>query len=275
MFRTFVHLFRPTNARGSSEQVEMSFLDHLEELRWHIVKAVVGLLIAVAICGIYAKVIVQDILLSPLLKVGLKPQVLAPYGIVLLYMQAMLIGGLILSMPNTLYWIWRFVAPGLLPHERRYISAIVAFTSLCFFAGVAFGYFILVPTALDFFAHFETDNIQLNVSIDRYVSFLLALIFGAGLVFELPMVSYFLSKMGILTPAFMRHYRRHAYVAILIIAALITPSPDAVTQLLLAVPMILLYELSIFISKYIQRKRERLARETAEEQTIHKQDSDS
>lgn len=244
-----------------TEHVEMSFLEHLEELRWHIMKAVLGLVIAAALCGVYAKVIVDTILLAPLLKVGLKPQVLAPYGIVLLYMQAMLIGGLILSMPNTLYWLWKFVAPGLLPKERRYISAIVAFTSLCFFSGVAFGYFILVPTALDFFAGFGTDTIDLNVSTDRYVSFFLALIFGSGLVFELPMVTYFLSKMGILTPAFMRHYRRHAYVGILIISAVITPSPDALTQLLLAGPMVVLYELSIFISKFVNRKRERAAME--------------
>ena len=249
----------PGTSSLKNQQQEMPFLEHLEELRWHIVKAVAGLLIATAVCGAYSTFIVQDILLTPLLKVGLKPQVLAPYGIVLLYMQAMLICGLILSMPNTLYWLWRFIAPGLLPKERRYISAIVGLTSICFFGGVAFGYFVLVPTALEFFANFETENIELNVSIDRYVSFLLALIFGSGLVFELPMVSYFLSKLGILTPAFMRHYRKHAYVAILIIAAVITPSPDAVTQLLLAGPMVLLYELSIFISKFVNMKRERAA----------------
>ncbi|MEX2089911.1 MAG: twin-arginine translocase subunit TatC [Bacteroidota bacterium] len=254
-------------------QQEMSFLEHLEELRWHIMKIVLGLILAAAACGIFAKVIVEGILLAPLLKVGLKPQVLAPYGIVLLYMQAMLIGGLILSMPNTLYWLWKFVAPGLLPKERRYISAIVAFTSLCFFSGVAFGYFILVPTALDFFAGFGTDSIDLNVSTDRYVSFFLALIFGSGLVFELPMVTYFLSKMGILTPAFMRHYRRHSYVGILIISAVITPSPDALTQLLLAGPMVLLYEVSIFISKFVNNRRERAA--ANDENTGHDKDDRS
>lgn len=235
----------------------MSFIEHLEELRWHIVKALIGLVVATILCGIYSEFIVQDILLAPLLKVGLKPQVLAPYGIVLLYMQAMLICGLILSMPNTLFWLWKFVSPGLLSKERRYISAIVAFTSFCFFAGVAFGYFVLIPTALNFFANFETENIQLNISIDRYVGFVLALILGSGLVFELPMVSYFLSKMGILTPAFMRHYRRHAYVAILIIAAVVTPTPDIVTQLLLGLPMIVLYEISIFISKFVRQNKEK------------------
>lgn len=234
----------------------MSFLDHLEELRWHIVKALVGWVLATAACAVYAEFIVNTILLGPLEAAGLKAQVLAPYGIVLLYMQTVLLCGFILSMPNTLYWLWRFVAPGLLPKERRYISWMVGFTTLCFFAGVAFGYFILIPTALQFFAQFGTEKIQLNISIDRYVSFVLALIVGAGLVFELPMISYVLSKMGILTPAFMRHYRRHSIVVILIIAAAVTPTPDIVTQLLLAVPMMLLYELSILISAVVQKKKE-------------------
>lgn len=252
------NMFKPDN-KGDSGQKEMSFLDHLEELRWHVVKALIGWIVATALCAFYAEFIVSKLLLGPLEAAGLKAQVLAPYGIVLLYMQTVLICGFILSMPNTLYWLWRFVSPGLLPKERRYISWLVGFTSLCFFAGVAFGYFILIPTALDFFAHFGTDKIQLNISIDRYVSFVLALILGAGLVFELPMISYILSKMGILTPAFMRHYRRHSIVAILIIAAAVTPTPDIITQLLLAVPMILLYELSIFISSVVTRNKEREA----------------
>lgn len=242
---------------GPDEAREMSFLDHLEELRWHIVKALVGLLLATIACGVYADFIVQDILMKPLKIAGLKAQVLSPYGIVLLYMQTVLICGLIISMPNTLYWLWKFVAPGLLARERRFISRIVFFTSLCFFGGVAFAYFVLLPTALTFFSTFGTQNIDLNVAVDHYISFVLTLLIGAGLVFELPMVSYFLSKLGILTPAFMRHYRRHSIVAILVISALVTPTPDPLTQLMLAAPMLLLYELSIFVSKIATRKAER------------------
>lgn len=238
--------------RGESR--EMSFLDHLEELRWHIVKALIGLLLATVVCGIYADAIVQDIMMKPLRAAGLKAQVLSPYGIVLLYMQTVLICGLIISMPNTLFWLWKFVAPGLLPKERRYISRIVFFTSLCFFGGVAFAYFILLPTALTFFSTFGTKNIDLNIAIDHYISFVLTLLLGAGLVFELPMISYFLSKLGFLTPAFMRHYRRHSIVAILIISALVTPTPDPLTQLMLAAPMLLLYEISIFVSKVATKK---------------------
>lgn len=235
---------------------EMSFLDHLEELRWHIVKALVGLLIATVICGIYADFIVQDLLMRPLLEAGLKSQVLAPYGIVLLYMQTVLICGLILSMPNTLLWLWKFVAPGLLPKERRYVARIVFFTSLCFFAGVAFSYFMILPISLKFFAGFGTRTIDLNIAVDHYISFVLTLLLGAGLVFELPMVSYFLTRLGFLTPPFMRHYRRHSIVAILIISAIVTPTPDPMTQLMLALPMLLLYEVSIFVCKLASRREQ-------------------
>lgn len=232
----------------------MTFLDHLEELRWSIIKALIGLVVATAFCGYYAEFIVKDLLLKPLTEVGLKSQVLSPYGIILLYMQTVIIGGMIISMPSTLFFLWKFVAPGLLRKERRYVSRIVFFTSLCFFAGVGFAYFILLPTALAFFSAFGTDTIDLNVAIDQYVTFVLMMLLGAGLVFELPMAAYFLSKMGMLTPAFMRRYRKHAIVAILIIAAIITPTPDIVTQVLLAAPLMLLYELSIFISYVSQPK---------------------
>ena len=239
---------------GAADQTEMSFLDHLEELRWDVVKVLIGLVIATIICAVYTDFIVQEILLRPVRLTGMKVQVLTPYGIVVLYMEAALICGLILSMPNTLYWLWKFVAPGLLPKERRYVRRIVFFTSFCFFAGVAFGYFVLLPSALTFFSTFGTKTIELNVAIDRYVSFVLALILGSGLVFELPMISYFLTKLGFLTPAFMRHYRRHAIIVILFIAAIVTPTPDPVTQLILALPMMVLYEVSIIVCKFAQRK---------------------
>lgn len=238
----------------SPGQKEMSFLDHLEELRWDVIKILIGLTIATIVCAIYTEFIVQDILLRPVHATGMKIQVLTPYGIVILYMEAALICGVILSMPNTLYWLWKFVAPGLLPKERRYIRRIVFFTSLCFFAGISFGYLVLLPSALKFFSTFGTKTIEMNVAIDKYVSFVLALILGSGLVFELPMISYFLTKLGLLTPAFMRHYRRHAIIVILFIAAIVTPTPDPVTQLILAIPMMALYEVSIIVCKFSQRK---------------------
>jgi sec-independent protein translocase protein TatC len=249
-------ILRRASTESAGDHREMSFLDHLEELRWDVIKAMIGIVIATIICAIKTDFIVQEILLRPVRATGMKVQVLTPYGIVVLYMEAALICGLILSMPNTLYWLWKFVAPGLLPKERRYIRWIVFFTSLCFFSGVAFGYFVLLPSALAFFSTFGTQTIELNVAIDRYVSFVLALILGSGLVFELPMISYFLTKLGFLTPAFMRHYRRHAIIVILIIAAVVTPTPDPVTQLILALPMMALYEVSILVCKFSQKKEQ-------------------
>jgi sec-independent protein translocase protein TatC len=244
------------SAGKSPGQEEMSFLEHLDELRSKIIHLLLGILGGTILCVFFADFIVQTLLLHPLRSVGLKAQVLSPYGIVMLYMESVLICGIILSMPYTIHCLWTFVAPGLFQKERHYISRIVFFTSFCFFAGVAFGYFILLPTALNFFASFGTQNIDLNIALDQYVSFMLTLLLGAGLIFELPMISYFLSKMGILTPGFMRKYRRHAIIVIFIVSAIVTPTPDMVTQTLLALPMILLYEGSIFISKYSQKKTE-------------------
>lgn len=249
LFEKFLH-----KAAAANDQEEMSFVEHLEELRSQIIKAVVGILIATVLCIFFADFIVGTILLQPVKHVGLKLQVLSPYGKVLLYMEAILFSAVVLSMPYTLYCLWKFVAPGLLKKERRHVAGIVACTALCFFIGVAFSYFLLVPAALNFFVSFGTPDIALNIAVDQYVSFMLALILGGGLVFELPMVSYFLSKMGFLTPAFMRKYRRHAIVVIFIISAVVTPTPDMVTQTLLALPMYLLYELSIWISKFSQKK---------------------
>jgi sec-independent protein translocase protein TatC len=151
--------------------------------------------------------------------------------------------------------LWKFVQPGLLPRERKYISSIVLFTTLCFLAGIAFAYFIMLPYMLQFFATFGSTGIQNMISIDEYMSFTLQLILLSGLIFELPMVSYFLARFGIVTPAFMKHYRRHAIVAILIIAAVVTPTTDPLTMTVFALPMFVLYEISIWIAQVAQRKR--------------------
>jgi sec-independent protein translocase protein TatC len=250
-----------------SAGAEMSFFDHLEELRKQIIKALIGYLIATTACVVYADFIVSQVLLRPVREAHLTLQVLSPYGKVMMYMETVLFAGLVLSMPYILWCLWQFVAPGLLPKERRYISLTVAFTSLCFFTGVVFSYYVLVPTALSFFATFGDPSIELHIAVDQYVSFMLALIVGAGLVFELPMISFFLTKMGLLTPAFMRKYRRHAIVVILIVAAIVTPTPDMVTQTLLALPMFVLYELSIFVSVLALRKKSQPTADAASDQS--------
>jgi sec-independent protein translocase protein TatC len=236
---------------------EMSFLDHLEELRWRIVKAAIGILLGAIICWVFIDQLMDGVLLSPIVRLnanllpGQQPihlQNLKPFGQLFLYMQVAIIGGIIISIPNILYQLWTFVAPGLLPKERKYIKWIVLFSSVCFLAGVAFSYFVMLPAALKFFAGFGSQQIANNIAINEYMSFIISVMLAAGVVFELPMVSWFLSQLGILTPAFMRHYRRHSIVVIFILSAFLSPGTDPVSQVLLAVPLVVLYELSIGVS---------------------------
>lgn len=259
----------PAQENAAGEENEMSFLDHLEELRWRIVKAVAGVLIGTILCWVFIDWIMDGVLLLPVknmnanLAPGQQPihlQNLKPFGQLFLYMQVAIIGGIILSIPNLLYQLWAFIAPGLMPKERRYIKSIVFFSSFCFLAGIAFSYFVMLPAAISFFAGFGTPEIENNIAVNEYMSFIVSVMLAAGVVFELPMVSWFLSQLGILTPAFMRHYRRHAIVVIFVLAALLTPGTDPVSQILLAAPLLLLYELSIGISALAWRgKRKRAA----------------
>ena len=244
----------------------MSFFDHLEELRWRIIKALIGVIVGTIICWFIIDWLMNDVLLHPVLEVnanlspGQQPihlQNLKPFGQVFLYFEVAIIGGIIINFPNILYQIWAFIAPGLMPNERKYISWIVLFSTFCFLSGIAFSYFVMLPTALTFFAGFGSPDIENNIAINEYMSFVISVMLAAGVVFELPMVSWFLSKLGILTPAFMRHYRRHSIVVILILAAVLTPGTDPVSQILLAVPLIILYEISIGISAMAWRGKRR------------------
>jgi sec-independent protein translocase protein TatC len=250
------------SSNGESEpqsgEKEMSFLDHLEELRWRLIKALAGVIVGVIICAIFSDWIVNEVLLRPMRQTTppLKAINVVPYGQVTFYMMVLLFGGLIISTPWLLYQIWKFVEPGLFPKERRYISGIVGFTSLCFLSGVAFAYFIFLPFMMQFFATFGTPLIENMIAITDYMSFVLTIVLLSGLIFELPMISYFLARFGILTPAFMRHYRRHAIVAILIVAAIVTPTTDPLTMGVFSLPMVVLYEISIFIAAAAQRKRD-------------------
>jgi sec-independent protein translocase protein TatC len=243
---------------------EMSFLDHLEELRWRIIYAAIGVVAGSVLIWIFKDWVMEEILLRPARENNMALQNLRPFGQFFLYMQVALFGGIILSVPNLLLQLWLFIAPGLYPHERKHIRWIVVFSSACFLGGAAFAYFVILPTAFNFLVDFGTPVISNNISIDEYFSFLLNLILAAGLVFELPMVSFFLSRLGILTPQFMRKYWRHAVVIIMVTAALITPTPDPYNMMLLAVPMIGLYEISIWIAK-ISYKKKRAAEQANEE----------
>jgi sec-independent protein translocase protein TatC len=234
---------------------ELNFIGHLEEIRSRLIKTGIALLIVTALCASYADFLVNEILIGPLKRSseGLVLQNLVPYGQVSLYVQVVFFAGFILSFPFIAWQIWQFVAPGLHENERKASRFSILFISLCFFSGIAFGYFVFLPISLQFFAGFGTSLIKNNISVQDYVSFFIGTLLTAGLVFELPFISYVLSKIGLLTPAFMRFYRKHAIVFLLIVAAVVTPSTDLVTQLIIGIPMILLYELSILISARVNR----------------------
>ena len=246
-------------AGEQNEEGKMSFLEHLEEFRWRIIKSAIGVVIGSIVCGIFIEWIMDNLLLAPA-RHTIPPLVLInlkPYGQLVLYMQVIIVGGIILSIPNIFYQFWKFIQPGLYDSERSYIWWIVFFTTFCFLGGTVFAYFIIMPTALKFFATFGTQAITNNIAVNEYFSFIISLVLTSGVVFELPMVTYFLSRLGIVTPKFMKKYRRHAIVVILIITGIITPGPDITSQILLSLPLFLLYELSIFISKVAQKKREK------------------
>lgn len=240
----------------NAETGEMGFLEHLEELRWRLIKAVIGVVLGGIVAGIFIDYIMNDFLLAPAKNTTPPLELinLKPYGQLVLYMEVIIVCGIIISIPNIFYQLWKFIEPGLMPSERKYISSIVVFSSLCFLGGISFAYFVMLPTALKFFAQFGTQAITNNIAVDEYFGFVISVMLAAGIVFELPMVSFFLSKLGILTPKFMRRYRKHAIVIILLLAGILTPSPDVTSQLLLGIPLLILYEVSIIISKFSQPK---------------------
>lgn len=238
----------------SYEEKEMTFIEHLEELRWRIIYSLIGIVIGTIIAWIFIDLLVEEILLRPAKESGVSLQNLKPFGQIFLYFQIALIAGLILSIPNVFYQFWKFISPALRKHERRYILAIVIFSTICFLAGIAFAYFVMLPLALSFAVQFGTQTIKNEFAVDEYMSIIVSVMLAAGLVFELPMLSFFLSKLGILKPSFMRKYRKHSIVIIMIAAAVLTPGTDPVSQVILAIPLVLLYEISILVSKFSQKK---------------------
>lgn len=236
-------------------QGEMSFLEHLEEFRWRILYLLIGVVIGTIVAWIFIDFLIDQVLLIPAKKAQINLQNLRPFGQLFLYFQVAMIGGVIISIPNVFYQIWKFVAPALKENEKKYVTGIVFFSSICFLSGIIFAYFIMLPLTLAFAGQFGTTAIENNFAIDEYFSIIISVMLAAGVIFELPMLSFFLSKLGILTPSFMKKYRRHSIVAILIVAAVLTPGTDPLAQILLAIPLVLLYEISIFVSKFSQKKQ--------------------
>ncbi|MDZ7315526.1 MAG: twin-arginine translocase subunit TatC [candidate division KSB1 bacterium] len=234
------------------DEKRMSFWEHLEELRWTIIRSLIGVFIGMIICFIFQKQVI-DFLRAPAPE-DLKLIYLSlPEGFVI-YIKVAMFGGLIIALPYVVYEFWKFIVPGLLEKERKLVPPIAFATVLCFIAGGAFAYYIMIPFAIKFLLSFQTDYLSAMITIGKYLGFVVTMILAFGVVFELPVLSFLLSKMGLLTPGFMREYRRYAYVLIFILGALVTP-PDVMSQLMLAIPLIVLYEISIFVSAIVVRRR--------------------
>ena len=240
----------------NNQSPEMPFWDHLEELRWRLIKSIIAILIGAGFSYAYSDIIMYW-LINPTesLLIDLNLQVLKITSMFTVKLSVALFGGMILGLPVILYQFWRFISPAF---EDKYGVAViftVLFSSAFFLLGMSFAYFVIIPFSLAFFTSLtaETIDVAYNFTLEGYLMYILWLIFGCGLLFQLPVISIFFTKIGILTPAFLREYRKFAVVVFLILGAVLTP-PDPVSQILIVVPLIILYEFSILISKLFKPK---------------------
>lgn len=267
---------------GVTEQGEMSFLEHLEVLRWHLVRSVSSIFIF-AIAAFIAKGFIFDtLLLGPkgpnfwtyrmLCKLserfGLSDLLCItdiPFELINISMAGQftthiivsIIAGFIVSFPYIVFEIWRFIKPGLYEGERKYATGMVFYTSVLFMLGVLFGYYIIAPLSVNFLGSYRVSELVVNqIDLNSYFSTIATLVLASGVVFELPILIYFLTKIGVVTPDSLRQYRKHAVVGILILAAVITP-PDVSSQILVFFPLMFLYEVSILVSAFVLRNQEK------------------
>lgn len=255
-------------------------MDHLEELRAHLFRAVIAIVIGAVVVAIYYKPLFRHLLMGPLhtdfitykvmcqigQKIGAEDamcvkeipvdmQNVVMTGQITLLFTFIAIGGVILAFPYIFWEFWRFVKPALTPNEKSTTRGVVFWVSFLFFLGVLFGYLVIAPYTVNFLASFTLDEtIKNQWSVTSYLDTMLPLVLGTGLTFQLPLVILFLTKIGIVGPAFLRKYRRHAIVIILIVAAAITP-PDVISQCIVTLPILLLYEISIRLSARAEKKR--------------------
>lgn len=260
----------------------MSFFEHVEVLRWHLIRSLLAVLICAVLVGVYYDVVFHDIVLGVasrdfptyrlMCRVGewlglrdavciendipLQLQNTALFGQITLLLQYTLVFGFVLAFPYIVLEIWLFVAPALSAQQQRAAMRIILACSFFFFLGVLFCYFVIIPFSVNFAVNFTLSSaIKNDFTIDNYINFFSMMLLAMGVMFELPMLVYFLSRVGIIGAGAMRSARRYAIVVILILAGIITPSPDVFTQALVALPLYLLYELSIFIAARNERRR--------------------
>jgi len=271
------------SSQRNYQLTQMSFMDHLEQLRWHLVRSVIALLVASIGMFIFVDWIFDHIIFAPaqqnfisytmLCSLGHTLQIgdalcMPPVNIKLQgntvsgpFMSAITIAiscGFLVAFPYIMWEIWRFLTPALSHKEIKMVKGSIGWVFVCFFIGAAFGYFLLAPFTFNFLGNYKlgtTGSYIYMPTLDDYINTLTSIILGCAIAFELPVAAYVLSKAGIVTPALLKKYRKFAFLVILILAAVITPSPDWTSQAIVTLPLILLYEISIYLSKKVERSR--------------------
>jgi sec-independent protein translocase protein TatC len=268
---------------ADTEQTEMTFMDHLEALRWHLMRSVIVWLVATIAIFIFRDWVYDIIILGPtnekfitygaLCKFGnwlgigdglcmppvkIDLQITEMNGTFTSAINIAMIGGVIVAFPYIFWELWRFIKPALSVKEKKYARGSIFWVSLCFFFGVAFGYYMLAPFTFNFLATFKlgtTGTILYKPTLTDYIDSLTNLILGCGIAFELPILAYVLAKIGLITSSFLKKYSKYAFVIILLIAAIITPSPDMTSQIIVAAPLLLLYWISILLVARVDKQK--------------------
>ena len=259
---------------------EMSFLEHLEVLRWHLIRAFLGILLVAIVAFIFKDIVFNRILLAPKMPGFITNRLLCDFGRQInilklcinssplevisikmagqftMHIMVSLVAGFVVSFPYVFYEFWRFVVPALYSREKKHARGAVFYSSALFMLGVLFGYFMITPLSIHFLGSYSvSDQVTNQINLISYVSTIASVVLASGIIFELPILVYFLTKAGLVTPGFLKKYRRHSLILILALSAIITP-PYIFSQVLVAFPLIILYEASISISRRIVRKRE-------------------
>ncbi len=225
----------------------MTVLQHLEELRYRIIVSTVATLIGMVIAAAWLTWPIMHLLTDP---AGVTVVALRPAETLLTYMKVALVTGAAMAMPVIVYQVLRFILPALHPHERRYVFAAVPAITIAFLAGLAFGFFLVIPFAVRYLMAFGGDVVAAMWSIDEYLSFVSTLLFWIGVSFETPIFLFFLAKLGIVNARQLGRYRKYALVGAFVIGAIITPTPDPLNQTIVALPIYLLYELGVFLARF-------------------------
>jgi sec-independent protein translocase protein TatC len=273
-------LIKAIKDKGKTMEAEMSFFDHLEALRWHLVRASIAIVIFTAVVFYFYDWIFKNVIMAPSKPTFWTYRMLCDLGAALhrsgfcidkinihlintemagqftLQINSALLIGITLGIPYLIWEIWRFIKPALHEKERKAATGFVFYACMLFFMGVMFGYYVITPMSINFLSSYTvSDQIQNLFSIDSYISSVATLTLATGVVFQLPILVYILSNLGILTPKFMRETRRYAIVIILIIAAVVTPTPDMLTMTVVSIPLFVLYEVSIIVAGLVEKRK--------------------